>query len=150
MTIMEQDELARIRITSEIERNFFVEAAAGSGKTSSLVERMIAMVGAGIDVSRICAITFTKAAAKEFYGRFQEKLMERSGDPKTDAVLRARYAEALRNIDLCFMGTIDSFSDMLLHEHPLEAGMPSETTVCAESEAKPQYLAEYARIKCGE
>ncbi len=150
MTIMEQDALARERITNEINCNFFVEAAAGSGKTSSLVDRMIAMVGAGIDVSRICAITFTKAAAKEFYGRFQEQLMERSGDEKTDAVLRARYAEALRNIDLCFMGTIDSFSDMLLHEHPLEAGMPSETKVCSDHDAKPQYLAEYARIKCGE
>lgn len=149
MTIMEQDALARARITSEINSNFFVEAAAGSGKTSSLVDRMIAMVGAGIDVSRICAITFTKAAAKEFYGRFQEKLMERSGDANTDAVLRARYAVALRNIDLCFMGTIDAFANMLLHEHPLEAGMPSETTVCAESEAKPQYLAEYAKIKRG-
>ena len=150
MTIMEQDALARTRITSEIDRNFFVEAAAGSGKTSSLVDRMIAMVGAGIDVSKICAITFTKAAAKEFYGRFQKQLMERSSDDKTEAVLRTRYAEALRNIDLCFMGTIDSFSDMLLHEHPLEAGMPSETKVCSDNDAKPQYLAEYARIKCGE
>ena len=149
MTIMEQDALARTRISSEIDRNFFVEAAAGSGKTSSLVDRMIAMVGAGIDVSRICAITFTKAAAKEFFGRFQKQLMERSGDAKTDAVLRARYAEALRNIDLCFMGTIDSFSDMLLHEHPLEAGMPSETKVCSDHDAKPQYLAEYAKIKRG-
>ena len=46
MTIMEQDALARERITKEIESNFFVEAAAGSGKTSSLVDRMIAMVAA--------------------------------------------------------------------------------------------------------
>ena len=71
-----QDELARKRIKTEIDRNFFVEAAAGSGKTTSLVDRMIAMVGAGIDVSKICAITFTKNAAKEFYGRFQEELMK--------------------------------------------------------------------------
>lgn len=149
MTIMEQDELARTRITSEIERNFFVEAAAGSGKTSSLVDRMIAMVGAGIDVSKICAITFTKTAAKEFYYCFQTKLMKYSRE-ETDETRRNRFAEALRNIDLCFMGTIDSFSDMLLHEHPLEAGKPSETTVCADSDAKQQYRAEYARIKCGE
>ncbi len=75
MTILEQDTLARERIKQEIDCNFFVEAAAGSGKTTSLVERMAAMVGAGIDVSKICAITFTKAAAKEFYSRFQTKLM---------------------------------------------------------------------------
>ncbi len=149
LTIMEKDELARKRITTEIDRNFFVEAAAGSGKTSSLVDRMTAMVGAGIDVSKICAITFTKAAAKEFYSRFQKQLMERSREEQ-DVVQRARYAEALRNIDLCFMGTIDSFSNMLLHEHPVEAGIPSETTVCADNEEASAYLAEYARIKRGE
>ncbi len=146
---MEQDTLARDRITREIDRNFFVEAAAGSGKTSSLVDRMIAMVGAGIDVSQICAITFTKAAAKEFYGRFQNALAKKLSH-ETNADLREKYAAALRNIDLCFMGTIDAFSNLLLHEHPLEAGMPSETAVCAGNEAMPQYLAEYARIKRGE
>lgn len=149
LTIMEQDELARKRIKTEIDRNFFVEAAAGSGKTTSLVDRMIAMVGAGIDVSKICAITFTKNAAKEFYGRFQEKLMKISRE-ETDEARRKLYAEALRNIDLCFMDTIDSFSNMLLHEHPLEAGIPSETVICAESDASAAYLAEYARIKRGE
>ena len=149
MTILEQDKQARERITQEIDRSFFVEAAAGSGKTSSLVDRMAAMVGAGIDVSKICAITFTKAAAKEFYNRFQEKLMKFSRE-ETDAVRRARFAEALRNIDLCFMGTIDSFSNMLLHEHPVEAGMPSETVIGDDNDAAPAYLAEYARIKRGE
>ncbi len=149
MTILEQDTLARERIKQEIDRNFFVEAAAGSGKTTSLVDRMTAMVGAGIDVSRICAITFTKAAAKEFYSRFQTKLMQYSRK-ETDESRRARYTDALRNIDLCFMGTIDSFSNMLLHEHPVEAGIPSETAVCAESDAASAYLAEYAKIKRGE
>ena len=149
MTILEQDTLARERIKQEINRNFFVEAAAGSGKTSSLVDRMAAMVGAGIDVSKICAITFTKAAAKEFYSRFQTKLMQYSREEK-DETRRARFAEALRNIDLCFMGTIDSFSIMLLREHPVEAGIPSETVICAESDAQTAYLAEYAKIKRGE
>lgn len=149
LTIMEQDELARKRIKTEIDRNFFVEAAAGSGKTTSLVDRMIAMVGAGIDVSKICAITFTKNAAKEFYGRFQEELMKISRE-ETDEARRKLYAEALWNIDLCFMGTIDSFTDMLLHEHPLEAGIPSETATYPESDASAAYLAEYSRIKRGE
>lgn len=149
LTILEQDERARERITQEIDHSFFVEAAAGSGKTSSLVDRMAAMVGAGIDVSRICAITFTKAAAKEFYNRFQKKLMQYSRE-ETDKIRRERYAEALRSIDLCFMGTIDSFSNMMLHEHPFEAGIPSETFICAESDATSAYLAEYARIKRGD
>ncbi|MBQ8922548.1 MAG: UvrD-helicase domain-containing protein [Oscillospiraceae bacterium] len=148
LTVTEQDALARRRIAEETGSSFFVEAAAGSGKTTSLVARMTAMVAGGIDVSEICAITFTKAAANEFYSRFRRKLMEHSRS-ETDPVRRKRYADALENIDLCFMGTIDSFANTLLHEHPLDADMPSETAVCAGSEAVGDYLAEYARIKHG-
>ena len=103
------DELSRDKIRNDINTNFFVEAGAGSGKTSVLVDRMVSMVEGGVDISKICAITFTKAAAGEFYARFQKKLSE----SKT-----ARAKEALKNIDLCFMGTIDSFCSMVLSEHP--------------------------------
>ena len=75
LTSLEKDALSRERIVSEFDRNFFVEAGAGSGKTRMLVSRMVAMVEAGIDISRICAITFTKAAAGEFYERFQRRLI---------------------------------------------------------------------------
>ena len=75
---LERDTLSRSRIVSEIGENFFVEAGAGSGKTTMLVNRMVAMVEAGIGIEKICAITFTKAAAGEFYDRFQKTLIERS------------------------------------------------------------------------
>ena len=78
MTNLEIDTLSRNKIVSEINTNFFVEAGAGSGKTTMLVNRMIAMVENGIDIDKICAITFTKAAANEFYERFQSLLIERS------------------------------------------------------------------------
>ena len=48
MTSVEKDSASRNRIVSEIDRNFFVEAGAGSGKTSMLVRRMVAMVEAGL------------------------------------------------------------------------------------------------------
>ncbi|MCR5088249.1 MAG: UvrD-helicase domain-containing protein, partial [Oscillospiraceae bacterium] len=134
MTSLEKDKLSRSRIVSEIDKNFFVEAGAGSGKTTMLVKRMVAMVEAGRDISRICAITFTKAAAGEFYDRFQRLLIERSnpaftGDaesrpgslPQPTDETRERCRIALQNIDLCFMGTIDSFCSMVLSEHPSEA-----------------------------
>ena len=50
---LERDILSRKRIVSEISENFFVEAGAGSGKTTMLVNRMVAMVEAGLDISRI-------------------------------------------------------------------------------------------------
>ena len=73
--LMQQDILSRQKIVEEIGTNFFVEAGAGSGKTTILVKRMVAMVEQGLDISKLCAITFTKAAAGEFYDRFQKELI---------------------------------------------------------------------------
>ncbi|MBR2576241.1 MAG: UvrD-helicase domain-containing protein [Firmicutes bacterium] len=150
--LFRMDEEAREKIRKRIDRNYFVEAGAGSGKTSCLVDRMTAMVESGIDVSRICAITFTKAAANEFYARFQKKLSERSreSDKGTTPESRARCREALKDLDLCFMGTIDSFCFTILQEHPAEAGVPFNAGVRAEDEMVDVWKREYARILGGE
>ena len=71
---MAADAEARRRIREDIGTSFFVEAGAGSGKTTELVNRMAAMVESGIPVEKICAITFTVAASREFFNRFQKKL----------------------------------------------------------------------------
>ena len=148
-TIMEQDANARQRILTDMQCNFFLEASAGSGKTTALVRRMAAMVESGISVREICAITFTKAAAKEFRSRFQKLISERIREEEY-AAHRERYRAALRDIDLCFMGTIDSFSNMILHEHPVEAGINSDCGVCPASDAMPYLKREYARLCRGE
>ena len=83
------DEKSRNDIVHKIGTNLFVEAGAGSGKTTMLVNRMVAMVESGIPVEKICAITFTKNAALEFYERFQEKLIERSNPKKDNEPKRA-------------------------------------------------------------
>ena len=160
--LMQQDRDSRESIVTETGVNFFVEAGAGSGKTTMLVRRMVAMVEAGIDVGRICAITFTKAAAGEFYERFQELLAKRSiapsdaqrvrepgelGNP-TD-ITRERCLKALQNIDLCFMGTIDSFCAMALSEHPAEAGVPSDAVNITDY-AKDVYVREYTNLGRGD
>ena len=142
----DMDKLARERISTEIDTNFFVEAGAGSGKTTQLVQRMTAMVRAGIPVGTISAITFTKAAAREFYQRFQKELIRLSTDEKVELAERVKCAEALRDIDLCFMGTIDSFSHLILHEHPVEGGIPSDSAVKSENEMRAVYRREYSAI----
>jgi len=143
------DKLARRRISNETGTNFFVEAGAGSGKTTQLVGRMASMVKAGIDVRKICAITFTKAAALEFYKRFQEKLA-RTVKNTDDETVRQRCTDALQNIDLCFMGTIDSFSHLILHEHPIEGRIPSSSAVVDDSRISAVYQREYSNILHGE
>lgn len=163
MTNVERDTVSRNRIVSETNKNFFVEAGAGSGKTTMLVSRMVAMVEAGIDISKICAITFTKAAAGEFYDRFQKLLIERSNPdfvwvdkgfagqlPAPTEETRELCAKALQNIDLCFMGTIDSFCSMVLSEHPSEAGIPSDATIMSDMDAQSLYKQIYVKICAGE
>lgn len=160
---LEMDTVSRNRIVSETDMNFFVEAGAGSGKTTMLVNRMVAMVEQGKDISKICAITFTKAAAGEFYERFQKVLAERSNPnyeyedsghagqlPPPTEESRKRCAEALRNIDLCFMGTIDSFCNMILSEHPSEAKIPSDAIVASKEAMDALYKQEYVKICKGE
>lgn len=158
---MKIDTISRDKIVNDISSNFFVEAGAGSGKTTILVKRMVAMIEAGVDVSKICAITFTKAAAGEFYDRFQKKLIERSTAPTetnfikqpgelsnpTDET-RSRCLAALNDIDLCFMGTIDSFCNMVLSEHPAKAKIPSNATVVSDMTAV--YKKEYSKIQRGQ
>lgn len=157
------DDMSRNRIVSDMNNNFFVIAGAGSGKTTMLVSRMVAMVEAGCPVEKICAITFTKAAAREFYERFQALLSDRSNPnyvwedkgvagqlPKPTLESRNRCAEALKNIDLCFMETIDSFCSMVLSEHPSEAGILSSASIVSEQEAELFYKKQYKNICSGD
>ena len=157
-----RDTRSREKIISDINKNIFVEAGAGSGKTTMLVNRMVAMVEEGVPIDRICAITFTKAAANEFYERFQKLLIKRSSPeyvwedaghagqlPEPTEISICRCKEALQNIDLCFMGTIDAFCAMLLSEHPSEAGVPSDNILISDEEAKNFYRQQYVRICTG-
>lgn len=156
---LDPDFLARDRMVAETDINFFVEAGAGAGKTTMLVNRMVAMIEQGKTVDKICAITFTKAAAGEFYERFQKMLIERSNPdyvyvdkgyagqlPPPTEETRERCAKALRDIDLCFMGTIDSFCNVVLSEHPFEAGIPSDASIMSSREARTLYRQQYVRI----
>ena len=159
MDSLTKDTVSRNRIVSEIDKNFFVEAGAGSGKTTMLVNRMVAMAESGLDIGKICAITFTKAAANEFYERFQKILIERSNPnykwvdrgragqlPEPNEVTRERCAKALKDIDLCFMGTIDSFCNMVLSEHPTEAGILSDSKLISDDEMRSFLNQMYIKI----
>ena len=140
------DEESRKLIIERGGQNFFVEASAGSGKTTSLVYRMVSLIENNehpVTVDKICTITFTKAAADEFFSRFQALLSKRSvpGDddtiehlgPKTVNTMD-RCQKALGNIDSCFLGTIDAFCNMIAHELPSELGIPSDSEVVETSE----------------
>jgi ATP-dependent helicase/nuclease subunit A len=120
------DKQEREKITKEINRNILVEASAGSGKTSSLIHRMAALIKSGkFKVDEIAAITFTRKAAIELKERFQQKIEDsfrETEDEKEKVYLR----KALSNLEQCYLGTIHSFCARLLRERPIEAGLDPE------------------------
>ncbi len=131
---------ARRRVRDELTSNLLVEAGAGSGKTTELVNRMLALVARGVaPIERVAAVTFTRKAAGELRERFQARLEQRIRelDPESADALdleeRDRLATALQDIDRAFVGTIHAFCARILREYPLEAGLdPSFEEVSVE------------------
>ena len=122
----QDDKTARDRIKTELHCNFMVEAAAGTGKTTCIVNRMVQLVAKGAcDVDRLVAVTFTRKAAAELRDRFQTGLRraatEASSSSTSDETQRLQAAS-----DHCgraFVGTIHSFCASLLRERPIEFGV---------------------------
>ncbi len=117
------DQAVRDRIVTEFDRNFLVEAGAGSGKTHSLAMRMAAGVEGGhYTVDGMAAVTFTRKAAAELRGRFQIALEERLR-ARLSADARRRLETAVAGIERVFAGTIHAFCAHLLRERPVDAGI---------------------------
>ena len=114
------DDATRDAITGELTKNVFVEAGAGTGKTTSLIARLMALVESGVPVEQIVAITFTRAAAAELRVRIRQELEQRRSDGEKSEWLE----QALANVDSAAFRTIDSHVQSLLREYPIEAGLP--------------------------
>jgi ATP-dependent helicase/nuclease subunit A len=118
-----KDELARQQIVHDLDTCLIVEAGAGSGKTSSLVGRMVALIREGRCRSEnMAAITFTRKAAQELRGRFQVAL-EKACANEADGLKRERLGRGLEELDRCFLGTVHSFCATILRERPIEANL---------------------------
>ena len=115
----------------------FVEAAAGSGKTRSLVERVVALVATGTTpLERLAAITFTEKAAAELRDRIRGRLEEVARDRSRDQAQRTRCEEALEQVDMAAISTLHAFAQRLLGHHPIEAGLPPHLEVLDEVAAQ--------------
>jgi ATP-dependent helicase/nuclease subunit A len=124
------DAAARTRIATDLNTTLFVEAGAGSGKTTTLVERVVALVASGIPVEAIAAITFTEKAAAELRARVRARLIEliATAEPAD----RSKFSAALDSLDQAAIGTLHAFARRLLARHPIEAGLPPAIDVLDE------------------
>jgi ATP-dependent helicase/nuclease subunit A len=99
-----------------------VEAAAGTGKTTCLIARMVGVLREGkCRIETLAAVTFTRKAAAELRTRFQLALEKAASESSGEQ--RERLVVALNHVERCFIGTIHSFCARLLRERPVEAGV---------------------------
>ena len=111
------DQDVRERVINELDTSFFLEAGAGSGKTSVIVSRVVNLVRSGMAPSEIVAITFTEKAAGELRDRIRSELAE------------VGELAALRDLDLAPFQTIHAFAAEILRECALEAGLDPDFRV---------------------
>ena len=134
---------ARVRIRTSLEESLLVEAAAGTGKTTELVTRIVNLLGSGAArVDEILAVTFTEKAAGELKLRLREGLERARHDDGATAVPAhpRRHAadhldHAIAHLEEAQVGTIHGFCADLLHERPVEACVDPEFEVLPEPEA---------------
>src|SRR5262250_776347 len=125
MTGFVQDDAARQRIRESLDESLIVEAAAGTGKTTELVQRIVNVIRTGrTTVDRIVAVTFTRKAAGELRLRLRAEL-DRARISVTENTTEVRSLEdALSRLEEAHIGTIHAFCAELLRQRPVEANIP--------------------------
>lgn len=124
----------RRRLLTEYATTFFVEAAAGTGKTTVLVGRIVGLIRSGAGtLGRIVAVTFTEPAAGEMKLRLRTEIEKARLAAAHEE--RERLDRALEELELARIGTIHSFCGDLLRERPIESGIDPLFEVASEQAA---------------
>ncbi len=117
------DQEARDKAAQDLSESYIVEAAAGTGKTTVLVTRIINLIKAGkACLEEIVAITFTEKAAAELKVKLRQEL-EKALRRNADADECERLSESISDLERMQVTTIHSFCGSLLRERPVEAGV---------------------------
>ncbi len=94
--------------------NILVSAAAGSGKTTVMTERIVSRIVNGeTSVDRVLVMTFTNAAAANMSAKLEQKLRERLVG-ESDPEIRRRLGEQLAALPSAYISTIDAFCNKVI------------------------------------
>lgn len=128
------DERERARASTSLDETLLVEASAGTGKTTTMVRRLSALLttptesgGDPPSLREVVAITFTERAAQELKDRLRAELFValRRADDRTRRFLTSGLAE----LEQAPLGTIHSFCSRILRQYPVEAGIDVQFSV---------------------
>jgi ATP-dependent exoDNAse (exonuclease V) beta subunit len=143
------DAAARDAIRRDTGRTLFVEAGAGSGKTTRLVSRIQTLVvDDGVPIDAIAAVTFTERAGAELRDRLRARLENAAHYELAKRPDRAALADkALDGLDTAAIGTLHSFAQRILAEHPIEAGIPPLVEVLDEVASSVAFEARWTALR---
>jgi ATP-dependent helicase/nuclease subunit A len=135
VTFRPVDHEARQRARTDHETSLVLEAAAGTGKTTLLVDRIEALVRSGrVRLEEVAAVTFTENAATTMKLRLRERLEAARVDTAATDVERARAAAALDVLERSQISTIHALCAAILGERPLDCGVVPGFRVADEAE----------------
>ena len=111
--------------------NILVAAAAGSGKTAVLVERIIdKIIEEKVDINKMLVVTFTNAAASEMREKILNAIYQKLEEEPENIQLQ-RQITLLGKASIC---TIHAFCLEVIHNHFYEIGMPSNFRIADTAE----------------
>jgi ATP-dependent helicase/nuclease subunit A len=133
------DRAARERIRTSLAESLVVEASAGTGKTTELIARIVAVLANGLTtISHIVAVTFTNKAAGELKLRLRQEL-DRARSSAIAPAERSNIEDALEHLEEASIGTIHSFCAQILRERPVEAVVDPAFEELSEQQASRIY-----------
>ncbi|MFN7996304.1 MAG: UvrD-helicase domain-containing protein [Bryobacteraceae bacterium] len=133
-SVQTDDGAARDQIRGSLSESLIVEASAGTGKTSELIQRIVRVLAAGTKVQKIVAVTFTHKAAGELKIRLRQELDNARGAAE-DSRERANLEDALERLEEAAIGTIHGFCAQILRERPVEAKIDPDFEELTQQEA---------------
>ena len=127
----------RQAISSELDQTLIVEAAAGTGKTTELVGRIVALIEhQWATIGQIVAVTFSEKAAGELKLRLREELERARTRTAPASEAGQRLDAAVHDFEEAHVTTIHGFCAELLRERPVEARVDPAFTVLADSQSE--------------
>lgn len=139
------DESARRRIRESLHESLLVEASAGTGKTTELVERIVNVLQRGIArIDQIVAVTFTNKAAGELKLRLRQGLDRRRTEAQ-DPEEAANLGRAIARLEEAAIGTIHAFCAQVLRERPVEARVDPDFEELDDQGARRLYASVFRR-----
>jgi len=140
------DQADRTAAITNHDKSIFIDAGAGTGKTETIVRRIVSQIigDENFSMENIAAITFTEKAGAELRNRFRRVLLqEKAGLSESQKV---RIDHVIASVDSAAIGTIHSFCKRLLTDHSIAAKLPVGFYIGSESAGPRQRLLRSRRM----